>query len=117
MLPLLTDGLRHVFQRGIIENKPDIISNIQEVWGVILDCVSPEVLAQASVPWLGVWLCLLMQPHNLPFDQNLLIQAEHVVRVRSGRQRCPTFPIFLLLWSHFTYFLEIVPLLTKNSYF
>ena len=82
MLPLLTDGLRHVFQRGIIENKPDIISNIQEVWGVILECVTPEVLAQASVPWLGVWLCLLMQPHNLPFDQNLLIQAEHVVKVR-----------------------------------
>ena len=52
-----------------------------KVWGLVLEVSPLSDLLTAACPWLGVWLCLMMQPHNLPFDQALLIKAKHTPKV------------------------------------
>ncbi len=48
-----------------------------------MNCVPAAILAEASIPFVGMWLVLIMQPHNVPFDQKLLIQAKYEERVRT----------------------------------
>ena len=62
-----------------------------------MKCVPAAILAEASVSWLGAWMCLVMQPHGVPFDPNLLIYAKHVERVRTTWLEC--YMYFILLYK------------------
>lgn len=75
--PLLSDTLRHIFQRSLLECQPDLLDILEQVWSEILRQVPAELIVEASIPWLGVWFCLLMQPANVSFDQNYFLEAKH----------------------------------------
>lgn len=75
--PLLSDALRHIFQRCLLECQADILDILENVWSEILKQVPADLITKASMPWLGVWFCLLMQPANVPFDQSYFLEAKH----------------------------------------
>lgn len=53
------------------------------MWAKLLEVVPLSYLVPAACLWLGVWLCLVMQPARLPYDPSYLIEAKHRGRVSS----------------------------------
>lgn len=82
---ILQDALRHIFQRSLLEEKPNITKILEKVWNLLLLKAPLEYLVGNSLPWLGVWLCLCMQPSKLPFDSSYLIEAKHRGRVHVSK--------------------------------
>ena len=78
---ILQDALRHVYQRGLLEAHGEVLELVEGVWGALLTALPPAYLVAAATPWLGVWICLLMQPPKLPYDTAYLIEAKHRVKV------------------------------------
>ncbi|XP_074648298.1 TATA-binding protein-associated factor 172-like [Tubulanus polymorphus] len=87
LVPILQDALRHIFQCSLLENQDEVLAIIPKVWSAILLRAPIEYLVAATSPWVGAWLCLVMQPSKVPFDQNLLIQAKHVVKEHHSKGR------------------------------
>ncbi|XP_061168195.1 TATA-binding protein-associated factor 172-like [Saccostrea echinata] len=87
---ILQDALRHVFQRCLLEEKENIIQILERVWTQLLFKAPLEYLVGNSLPWLGVWLCLCMQPSKLPFDSSYLIEAKHRGRLHSDGEHGKT---------------------------
>lgn len=52
-----------------------------------MECVPPDFLLATTLPLLGPWLCLSMQPAHLPFDTNLLIEAKHKQKEQAAHKR------------------------------
>ncbi|ESO84153.1 hypothetical protein LOTGIDRAFT_155478 [Lottia gigantea] len=77
---ILPDTLRHIYQRILLENNGILIELTYKVWTLLLERSPLDYLIAASMPWLGVWLCLLMQPSRTPFEPTYLIEAKHKVR-------------------------------------
>ncbi|XP_050390117.1 TATA-binding protein-associated factor 172 [Patella vulgata] len=90
LTPILSDALRHIYQRSLLENDVDVLNLVQKVWSVLLEKAQLDYLIVASVPWLGVWLCLLMQPSRTPFEPTYLLEAKHKVREQTVGKRCPS---------------------------
>ena len=92
---LLSHGVTNIVWDDEIEyftwRKVGILVNDQfifllQVWSSILKHCSADSIVMAVCPWLGVWLCLLMQPMSLPFDNQLLIDAAHLPKVSYNLQ-------------------------------
>ena len=79
--PILQDALRHIYQRSLLEAHGELLQLVEQVWGALMQAVPPVYLVAAATPWLGVWLCLLMQPAKMPYDAAYLIEAKHRVKV------------------------------------
>lgn len=79
--PILQDTLRHVYQRSLLEPQPELLQLVEQVWDALLQAVIPEYLVATATPWLGVWLCLLMQPAKMPYEPTYLLEAKHRVKV------------------------------------
>ncbi|KAK7502412.1 hypothetical protein BaRGS_00006365 [Batillaria attramentaria] len=77
VVPILQDTLRHIYQRSLLEPRLELLGLVEQVWGAVLQAVAPEYLVAAATPWLGVWLCLLMQPAKMAYDPTYLIEAKH----------------------------------------
>ncbi|XP_013387250.1 TATA-binding protein-associated factor 172-like [Lingula anatina] len=77
LIPILQEALRHVYQRVLLEEKAELLDLIQQVWCSVLEKSPLDYLIAATSPFLGTWLCMMMQPSRLPFDQNFLIDAKH----------------------------------------
>ncbi|XP_041362673.1 TATA-binding protein-associated factor 172-like isoform X2 [Gigantopelta aegis] len=77
---VLQDALRHIYQRSLLEHSPELLDLVEKVWAQLLERTPLDYLIGASLPWLGVWLCLLMQPARVPYDPSYLIEAKHRVR-------------------------------------
>ncbi|KAL8593219.1 hypothetical protein ACOMHN_009874 [Nucella lapillus] len=77
VIPILQDTLRHIYQRSLLETHQELLDLVERVWGALLTAVPPVYVVQAAVPWLGIWLCMLMQPGSLPFTPEFLIEAKH----------------------------------------
>nr|XP_054762418.1 TATA-binding protein-associated factor 172-like [Lytechinus pictus] len=75
--PILTDMLRHVYQRCILETNKDILELVKKVWDALLQRTPFEFIVQAAFPWVSTWLCLAMQPARVPIDPQMLIEAKH----------------------------------------
>ncbi|XP_071487999.1 TATA-binding protein-associated factor 172-like [Diadema antillarum] len=75
--PILTDMMRHIYQRCILETNAEILELVQKVWDALLQKVPSDVVVQASFPWVSAWLCLAMQPARVPIDPQMLIEAKH----------------------------------------
>ena len=84
VIPILQDTLRHVYQRSLLETQPEVLDLIERVWSALLQSVPAAYLVGTATPWLGVWLCLLMQPATISYDSGYLIEARHRVKVRLG---------------------------------
>ncbi|KAL3875984.1 hypothetical protein ACJMK2_033877, partial [Sinanodonta woodiana] len=74
---ILQDGLRHVYQRALLEPEPQILDLVEKVWTQMMIKVPLDFIVAASIPWMGVWLSLAMQPSKIPYDQTYLIEARH----------------------------------------
>lgn len=35
-----------------------------------------QYVVAASCPWMGAWLCLMMQPSHIPIDVNMLLEVK-----------------------------------------
>ncbi|XP_012935979.1 TATA-binding protein-associated factor 172 [Aplysia californica] len=96
LFPICQDAVRHIYQRGLLEEKAELLPLIVRVWEALLRSAMLEQLVIISVPWLGVWMAFLMQPARVPYDPTLLIEAKHkprenaAVKVRfQGEARTP----------------------------
>ncbi|XP_076142111.1 TATA-binding protein-associated factor 172-like isoform X1 [Alosa pseudoharengus] len=74
--PILQDMLRHIFQSCILESNQEIMDLIQKVWAELLKQALPQYVVAASCPWMGAWLCLMMQASHIPIDLNMLLEVK-----------------------------------------
>ncbi|XP_066457101.1 TATA-binding protein-associated factor 172 isoform X2 [Eleutherodactylus coqui] len=76
LTPILQDMLRHIFQICILESNQEILDLIHKVWQELIHKASVQYVVAAACPWMGAWLCLMMQPAHLPIDLNMLIEVK-----------------------------------------
>ncbi|XP_073411973.1 TATA-binding protein-associated factor 172 [Dendrobates tinctorius] len=76
LTPILQDMLRHIFQICILESTQEILDLIHKVWHDLIHKASVQYVVAAACPWMGAWLCLMMQPAHLPIDLNMLIEVK-----------------------------------------
>lgn len=109
--PILQDMLRHIFQSCILESNQEILDLIQKVcnvhphlilvmgyfyfnlclitvshvkvWGELLRQAPQQYVVAASCPWMGAWLCLMMQAPHIPIDLNMLLEVKARSKVSS----------------------------------
>ncbi|KAF3842466.1 hypothetical protein F7725_024417 [Dissostichus mawsoni] len=74
--PILQDMLRHMFQSCILESNEEILELIQKVWMELLSQAPHQFVVAASCPWMGAWLCLMMQASQIPIDVNMLLEVK-----------------------------------------
>ncbi|KAM6956533.1 TATA-binding protein-associated factor 172 [Aplochiton taeniatus] len=82
--PILQDMLRHMFQSCILESNQDILELIQKVWAELLRQAPQQYVVAASCPWMGAWLCLMMQAAHMPIDLNMLLEVKARPKEKAG---------------------------------
>ncbi|XP_068183061.1 TATA-binding protein-associated factor 172 [Antennarius striatus] len=82
--PILQEMLRHIFQSCILESNEEILDLVQKVWMELLSQAPQQYVVAASCPWMGAWLCLMMQASQIPIDLNMLLE----VKTRSKDKSC-----------------------------
>lgn len=65
LTPVLPEMLRLLLQRSLVENCPDTLQLIYQVWSQLVSHAPLGPLLTAACPRLGSWLCLLMHPAHL----------------------------------------------------
>ncbi|XP_061491537.1 TATA-binding protein-associated factor 172 [Rhineura floridana] len=84
LTPILQDMLRHIFQFCILESNQEILELIHKVWLELLSKASLQYVVAAACPWMGAWLCLMMQPSHLPIDLNMLLEVKARLKEKTG---------------------------------
>ncbi|XP_051883424.1 TATA-binding protein-associated factor 172 isoform X1 [Pristis pectinata] len=84
LTPILQDVLRHIYQSCILESNQEILELIQKVWLELLNKAPLQYVVAAACPWMGAWLCLMMQPSHLPIDSNMLLE----IKAKSKEKSC-----------------------------
>ncbi|XP_067858540.1 TATA-binding protein-associated factor 172 isoform X3 [Heptranchias perlo] len=84
LTPILQDVLRHIYQSCILESNQEILELIQKVWLELLNKAPIQYVVAATCPWMGAWLCLMMQPSHLPIDSNMLLE----IKAKSKEKSC-----------------------------
>uniref|UniRef100_A0A673C4N7 BTAF1 RNA polymerase II, B-TFIID transcription factor-associated n=1 Tax=Sphaeramia orbicularis TaxID=375764 RepID=A0A673C4N7_9TELE len=82
--PILQDMLRHIFQSCILESNEEILELIQKVWMELLSQAPHQYVVAASCPWMGAWLCLMMQASHIPIDLNMLLEVKGRSKDKAG---------------------------------
>ncbi|XP_008559324.1 TATA-binding protein-associated factor 172 [Microplitis demolitor] len=85
---ILQEALRHVFQRVLIEHVTAIQEVAEKVWENLVVHSDLELLLHAACPLISTWLCLAMQPDNVPFNSLLLINYNNI-NVSSSPSKVP----------------------------
>uniref|UniRef100_A0AAZ3QKV7 BTAF1 RNA polymerase II, B-TFIID transcription factor-associated n=1 Tax=Oncorhynchus tshawytscha TaxID=74940 RepID=A0AAZ3QKV7_ONCTS len=81
---VLQDMLRHIFQSCILESNQEILDLIQKVWTELLRQAPQQYVVAASCPWMGAWLCLMMQASHIPIDINMLLEVKSRCKEKAG---------------------------------
>ncbi|XP_029553933.1 TATA-binding protein-associated factor 172 [Salmo trutta] len=81
---VLQDMLRHIFQSCILESNQEILDLIQKVWTELLRQAPQQYVVAASCPWMGAWLCLMMQASHIPIDINMLLEVKARCKEKAG---------------------------------
>ncbi|KAM9325875.1 LOW QUALITY PROTEIN: TATA-binding protein-associated factor 172 [Gastrophryne carolinensis] len=84
LTPILQDMMRHIFQLCILESSQDILELINKVWQELINKASTQYVVAAACPWMGAWLCLMMQPSHLPIDLNMLLEVKAKSKEKAG---------------------------------
>ncbi|XP_030628139.1 TATA-binding protein-associated factor 172 [Chanos chanos] len=84
LIPILQDMLRHIFQSCILESNQEILDLIHKVWGELLRQAPQQYVVAASCPWMGAWLCLMMQASHIPIDLNMLLEVKARSKEKAG---------------------------------
>lgn len=82
--PILQDMLRHIFQCCILESNEEILELVQKVWMELLSQAPQQYVVAASCPWMGAWLCLMMQASHIPIDLNMLLEVKARSKDKAG---------------------------------
>uniref|UniRef100_A0A8C5E6B9 BTAF1 RNA polymerase II, B-TFIID transcription factor-associated n=1 Tax=Gouania willdenowi TaxID=441366 RepID=A0A8C5E6B9_GOUWI len=82
--PILQDMLRHIFQSCILESNEEILELTQKVWMGLLSQAPQQFVVAASCPWMGAWLCLMMQASHIPIDPNMLLEVKARSKDKAG---------------------------------
>ncbi|XP_037321187.2 TATA-binding protein-associated factor 172 [Pungitius pungitius] len=82
--PILQEMLRHIFQSCILESNDEILELIQKVWMELLCQAPQQYVVAASCPWMGAWLCLMMQASHIPIDLNMLLEVKARCKDKAG---------------------------------
>ncbi|KAA0718268.1 TATA-binding protein-associated factor 172 [Triplophysa tibetana] len=92
--PIMQDMLRHIFQSCILESNQEILELIQKVWDELLRQAPQQFVVAASCPWMGAWLCLMMQAAHIPIDSNMLLEVKARLKDKgSGKSRQGSLPV------------------------
>ncbi|XP_069467480.1 TATA-binding protein-associated factor 172 isoform X2 [Ambystoma mexicanum] len=83
LTPILQDMLRHIFQFCILESNQEILDLIYKLWQELVK-ISVQYVVAAACPWMGAWLCLMMQPSHLPIDLNMLLEVKSRGKEKAG---------------------------------
>lgn len=73
-----TTALRLIYQRAILENMEEVRPHIEDVWMLLIKIDSEATTSQehrlnllrCTSMYLNYWLCLVMQPSNIPIDRS-----------------------------------------------
>ena len=49
---------------------------VLQVWTALLRQAPQQYVVAASCPWMGAWLCLMMQAAHIPIDLNMLLEVK-----------------------------------------
>uniref|UniRef100_A0A672R0Q8 TATA-binding protein-associated factor 172-like n=1 Tax=Sinocyclocheilus grahami TaxID=75366 RepID=A0A672R0Q8_SINGR len=92
--PIMQDMLRHIFQSCILESNQEILELIQKVWGELLRQAPQQYVVAASCPWMGAWLCLMMQAPHIPIEPNMLLEVKARLKEKAtGKTRQGSVPV------------------------
>uniref|UniRef100_A0A673HRP4 TATA-binding protein-associated factor 172-like n=1 Tax=Sinocyclocheilus rhinocerous TaxID=307959 RepID=A0A673HRP4_9TELE len=92
--PIMQDMLRHIFQSCILESNQEILELIQKVWGELLRQAPQQYVVATSCPWMGAWLCLMMQASHIPIDPNMLLDVKARLKEKAtGKTRQGSVPV------------------------
>lgn len=83
---VLQDALRHIFQCVLIEHIGAIQDVAERVWENLVVHSDLELLLHAACPHVSTWLCLVMQPENVPFNPNLLMTVVSTAKTTRNNQ-------------------------------
>ncbi|KAH0951944.1 hypothetical protein HN011_003883 [Eciton burchellii] len=83
---VLQEALRHVFQCVLVEHITVIQDVAERVWENLVVHSDLELLLHAACPHVSTWLCLVMQPENVPFNPNLLMTIVSSTKTAKNNQ-------------------------------
>lgn len=63
------------------------------MWEELLKQALPQYVVAASCPWMGAWLCLMMQASHIPIDLNMLLEVKARSKVRVEPQSDPIYSL------------------------
>lgn len=70
---VLREILHNVFQRVLVEHIARIQAVAELIWINLVTQSDLELLLLATCPLVSTWLCLAMQPEQVPFNSNMLM--------------------------------------------
>lgn len=53
-----------------------------QLWQELITKANVQYVVAAACPWMGAWLCLMMQPAHLPIELNMLLEVKPKSKVR-----------------------------------
>ncbi|CAB1343439.1 unnamed protein product [Coregonus sp. 'balchen'] len=63
---------------------PFLRHTISSVWTELLRQAPQQYVVAASCPWMGAWLCLMMQASHIPIDINMLLEVKSRCKEKAG---------------------------------
>ncbi|EPY82001.1 TATA-binding protein-associated factor 172-like protein [Camelus ferus] len=81
----LDDDVRAVAAASLVPVVESLVYlQTQKVWMELLSKASVQYVVAAACPWMGAWLCLMMQPSHLPIDLNMLLEVKARAKEKTG---------------------------------
>uniref|UniRef100_A0A8C3AU39 B-TFIID TATA-box binding protein associated factor 1 n=1 Tax=Cyclopterus lumpus TaxID=8103 RepID=A0A8C3AU39_CYCLU len=87
LVPRVWPFLRHTIssvRRAALETLFTLLSKADEVWMELLSQAPQQYVVAASCPWMGAWLCLMMQASQIPIDINMLVEVKARCKDKAG---------------------------------
>uniref|UniRef100_A0A8C4F387 BTAF1 RNA polymerase II, B-TFIID transcription factor-associated n=1 Tax=Dicentrarchus labrax TaxID=13489 RepID=A0A8C4F387_DICLA len=87
LVPRVWPFLRHTIssvRRAALETLFTLLSKADQVWMELLSQAPQQYVVAASCPWMGAWLCLMMQASHIPIDLNMLLEVKARCKDKAG---------------------------------
>uniref|UniRef100_A0A667ZL40 B-TFIID TATA-box binding protein associated factor 1 n=1 Tax=Myripristis murdjan TaxID=586833 RepID=A0A667ZL40_9TELE len=87
LVPRVWPFLRHTIssvRRAALETLFTLLSKADQVWMELLRQAPQQYVVAASCPWMGAWLCLMMQASHIPIDLNMLLEVKARSKDKAG---------------------------------
>uniref|UniRef100_A0A673HUZ7 TATA-binding protein-associated factor 172-like n=1 Tax=Sinocyclocheilus rhinocerous TaxID=307959 RepID=A0A673HUZ7_9TELE len=97
LVPRVWPFLRHTIasvRRAALETLFTLLSKADQVWGELLRQAPQQYVVATSCPWMGAWLCLMMQASHIPIDPNMLLDVKARLKEKAtGKTRQGSVPV------------------------